>query len=281
MNIRYGIMLLSLVLNLGADNAPINNAPIQKHIVLVAASYKNAEWYQWNLDSVFSQDYDNWTMIYVDDCSPDNTAGLVANYVKEKGFEDKVVLVCNENRRGAMENQYFAINHFCKPTDIVVILDGDDRLAHNHVLSYINDVYADGNTWLTYGQFREFPSGGLGFCVPIPEYVVAQNRFREYGQAHGECIPSHLRTFYAGLFHKIKLPDLMYDGVFMPMAPDMAAMIPMIEMARDHFKFIPEVLLDYNAVNPISEHRVSKDLQRSCDLRIRAMARYDKIETPF
>lgn len=271
MNIKNIIVFLCIVMSIGADCAIE-----QKPLVIISLSYNNAELYKWQLDSVFNQRYENWHLVYLDDCSPDGTADLVKAYVQERGYADKVTIICNKRRCGAMENYYFAINHFCKPTDIVVHLDGDDRFPHEQVLAYVNEVYADGKTWLTYGQFKEYPSGNIGFCIPMPEHVVAANAFRDFSY-----IPSHLRTFYAGLFHKIKLTDLIHEGVFFRMTCDLATMFPMLEMARDHFKFIPHVLYEYNACNPISEHRVSKELQRKCDLAIRALPRYDKIENPF
>lgn len=265
MQMRFLVIFLCVALN------TVHGAAEQKHIVIVTASYKNAECYQWNLDSVFNQDYDNWDLVYFDDNSSDDTANLVADYASQKGFSDKVILVANKNRCGAMENQYFAIRQLCAPTDIVIILDGDDRLAHSHVLSYINDVYADGTVWLTYGQYREHPRGTIGYCCPMPADIITRNAFREVPMP-----PSHLRTFYAGLFHKIKLEDLLYEGKFFPMCADMAAMLPMIEMAADHFKFIPDILLDYNVANPLNDHKVSWDLQKKCDVVIRARSPYKK-----
>jgi len=270
MNNKFVFAFLSLIINL-----TVYCAIEQKSIVIITASYKNAEWYQWNLNSVFNQDYKNWHLVYVDDCSPDGTGELVEAYVKECGFQNKVTVIRNKHRCGAMSNQYFAIHQFCKPTDIVIILDGDDWLAHAGVFSYVDDVYADGNTWLTYGQFREYPSGSLGFCCPMPAEIVANNAFREFGFP-----PSHLRTFYAGLFQKIRIEDLTHEGAFFSMCADIAAMFPMIEMACDHFKFIPDVLLGYNEGNPINDFKVSKPLQRSLDLKIRSLPRYEKIASP-
>lgn len=247
----------------------------EKHMIIVTASYKNAEWYKWNLDSVFNQNYKNWHMIYVDDCSPDGTGELVKAYVKECGFEDKVTVICNKMRRKAMANLHTAI-HMCAPTDIVVILDGDDRLSFPNVLNTVNCMYATGEVWITYGQYQEYPSGDIGFCRDYPREIVENNTFRYFTDG-----PSHLRTFYAGLFHKIKLADLFYEGDFFPMTYDLAMMFPMLEMAGNHFMFCPIPLLDYNTTNPISDHRVSWDLQRHCDRVIRSRARYERIESPF
>ena len=55
----------------------------QKPIVVIIPSYKNAQWYQRNLDSVCFQNYSNYRIIYIDDCSPDGTADLVQSYIDE------------------------------------------------------------------------------------------------------------------------------------------------------------------------------------------------------
>ena len=251
-------------------------AHTQKRIVVITASYNNQSYCKDMLKSIFFQEYENWHLIYVDDCSADQTSEIVKALTQEYGQEDRVTLIRNESHLGsAIANQYRAI-HMCNDSDIIVIVDGDDRLAHQQVFAYLDEVYADPNIWLTYGQFRSHPSGSIGFCCPIPQSVIANNSFREY--AH---IPSHLRTFYAGLFKKIKKEDFMYEGAFFLMTGDMAAMVPMIEMAREHFRFIDNVLLIYNEANPLNDHKISVDMQRSVDRIIRSRPRYEKLEALF
>lgn len=256
-----------------------NSVPLvdgERHIVVVTCSYNNAAYYQWNLDSIFSQGYKNFHLIYIDDCSSDKTCELVKKYIVEHNCADRVILLHNESRRRALANLYYAI-HTCKPTDIVAILDGDDRFFHANVLKRINSAYANSNTWLTYGQFVEYPSGRMGFCSAYPQHIVSGMLFRYHPDT-----PSHLRTFYAGLFHKIRKEDLMFQGDFFSTTYDLAIMFPMIEMARRHFIFIPEVLVEYNGANPINDHKCGgKSLQRKYDLIIRARTCYADIESPF
>ena len=261
------------------DERLVNAVPVvddERHIVVMVCSYNNAKYYQWNLDSVFEQQYKNYHVIYVDDCSDDNTGLFVEDYVHQKEMQDKFIIYCNAERRKALANLYYAI-HTCKSTDIIVILDGDDRFASSRVLQRINQAYADPNIWLTYGQFREHPSGVLGFCRPYPRRIVDRCGFRYHMDT-----PSHLRTFYAGLFHKIRKEDLMFQGSFFPVTYDLAIMFPMVEMARRHHRFIGDVLVDYNGANPINDHKgIGKQLQRKFDLIIRARTCYTDIESPF
>ncbi len=277
MRLHYGILFAFIALQARDTQitAPLSEKG-ERHVTILSCSYNNARYYQRNLDSVFSQKYDNFHLIYIVDCATDQTYELVSKYIRDHGVEDKVILVNNTVHRGALYNQYHAIHQFCKDTDLVIILDGDDFFAHENVLSYMNRVYSDPNVWLTYGQFRVWPNGGHGWCCKYPDSVVQKNAFR--GHAHN---PSHLRTFYAGLFKQIEKDDLMYEGNFFQMSPDNAAMFPMIEMAHDHWKFVDQVLLLWNSENNLNEHKVIPGLQRKLDLVIRSMPRYSKIDSPF
>lgn len=247
----------------------------ERHIVVVVCSYNNAAYYKWNLDSVIGQQYHNYHLIYIDDCSTDDTYDCVKKYIADHACDDRFIVLHNEERRKALANLYYAI-HTCKSTDIIVILDGDDRFAHDKVLQRINQAYTNKNIWLTYGQFKEYPSGTIGFCQPYPKHIIDRNGFRYY-----PATPSHLRTFYAGLFHKIKKEDLMFQGNFFPMPYDLAIMFPMIEMARTHHTFIDDVLVDYNGANPLNDHRHGKGMQRKFDLIIRARTCYREVASPF
>lgn len=248
----------------------------ERHIVVVIASYNNAEYFQRNLGSVFDQKYNNYHVIYMNDNSADSTLQMAESYARRRNMQDKIYFINNEERKGALANQYQAI-HMCKDTDLIVILDGDDWLFDQYVFAYLNQVYSNENIWLTYGQFVQYPTRHRGWCVPMPDDVIRNNGFRQYTHA-----PSHLRTFYAGLFKQIKKEDLMYQGDFFRMTGDAAAMFPMIEMAREgHFQFISRVLLHYNIGNPICDHKTVRGLQQVLDQEIRSRKKYDPIETPF
>ncbi len=247
-----------------------------KEIVVVTASYNNREWYKQNLDSILSQDYPCFRVIYIDDVSPDGTGNLVEAYLKDHPEGYKVTLIKNEERCGALANQYYAI-HSCDDKAIIVIADGDDFLADETVLSYIAEVYEHEDVWLTYGRFRCWQGSPKVYCEPIPEHVTKQNLFRP-----SRSYLSHLRTFYAALYKKIKLEDLLYQGDFFSVNADMATMYPMVEMARNgHFMCMPKVLYLYNNSNPINDHRVNRKEQLSLEKFIRNKKPYEALEKLF
>lgn len=250
----------------------------EKRIVVVSASYNNRQWYQQNLDSVFKQQYSNWYLIYICDgpgegAQSDGTDALVEQYIKDRGMQHKVTLISNTERRGALANQYDAI-HMCNNTDIIAILDGDDFLATPYVFQRINKEYNSKKIWLTYGQLKEWPQGGFG-CKQLPRKMIKRHAFRS--QINWPYFPSHLRTFYAGLFKKIKKEDLMYNGSFMMMSSDFAIMVPMLEMACERISFIPDILVMYNMANALNDHKVSQQLQEQLTAYVRTLPKYRRL----
>jgi glycosyltransferase involved in cell wall biosynthesis len=232
----------------------------EKPIVVIIPSYKNQQWVEKNLSSVFNQKYQNYRIIYIDDCSPDATYELAQKITSNLSQQHRATIIHNTTRQGAMANLYNAI-HSCEDNEIVLQLDGDDWLAHDRVLAYINCIYANEHVWLTYGQFQEFPSGRIGILYNqhFPVHVIKDNSMRTYKR-----LPmSHLRTCYAWLFKMINKEDLMHDGKFYQMSWDKALLAPMIEMAADHYACISEILYIYNNSNPINDHRVNVELQHS------------------
>lgn len=246
----------------------------EKPMVIVIPSYNNEQWYQKNLRSVFDQKYQNYRVIYIDDCSPDGTADLVAKFVSTCHQGRRVTLIRNQVRRGALANLYNAI-HSCNDNDIIVTLDGDDELAHSCVLRKLNFVYSTDHVWMTHGKLRELRRGNDTWCIPVPQDIIEKNRFRTF-----RC-PSHLRTFYAWLFKKIRFEDLQYEGAFFKMTWDQAIMFPMIEMAGNRHKFIEEVNYIYNDLTPLNDNKVNPQLQRDLEVIIRSKPAYMRLPEDF
>jgi glycosyltransferase involved in cell wall biosynthesis len=244
-----------------------------KKIAVIIPSYNNGQWYERNLSSVVAQDYHNFRVIYVDDCSSDRTGELVEQFIAGRSSGSLIHLIRNHLRVGALQNLYDTI-HLCDDEEIVILLDGDDWLAHSAVLKKINEAYANPDCWMTYGQYRSWPDDTIGISKEIPSDVIYTNAFRE-----NEWCSSHLRSFYAWLFKLIRAEDLLGPGgAFYDMAWDQAIMFPMLEMSGHRAKFISEVLYIYNAANPISDYKVDRQLQRSLEAAIRLKKRYDRLE---
>lgn len=252
-----------------------SNLSRDKKFVIVIPSYKNEQWCIKNIESCLNQNYDKYRIIFNDDASPDNTFNRVSEFVNNSPKANKVTLIRNPERRGALCNLFNMI-HSCDDDEIILTLDGDDWLSDDNVLNKLSEVYADENIWMTYGQYQNHPDGGRGIAEAYPPNIVQSNSFRSY-----RWCASHLRTFYTWLFKKIKKEDLFHEGKFMEMTWDLGMMFPMLEMSKTHSKFISDILYIYNMSNPINDHKVNKSLQQKLDHLMRAKPRYNSVEKPI
>jgi len=233
-------------------------ANAEKKMVIVIPSYNNEALYKQNLDSVYGQEYCNYRVIYINDCSSDDTASAEF-YIAAKNQMHRTQFINNKIRKLAVHNIYDAV-WSCQDDEIIVLVDGDDELDDPFVLQHLNEIYSQNEIVMTYGNFRYLSTGEPATWVrPYPAYIIASNTFRTSGYFTGM---GHLRTFYAGLFKNIREEDLKYEGEFLKSAYDAAMLYPMIEMAGFKHLCVDKVLLRWNDSNPISDHKVDRDLQK-------------------
>jgi len=228
----------------------------EKHFIVIVEGFNCKDFYKKSLDSIFSQVYENYDVIIIDDCSDDGTGKLIQNYIKENSVEGKIrEFIINKKQRYKIANLYNVINNFCKDTDIIVEFSLCDNFLNDKVLLNLNKIYSDPNIWLTYGNFLYYPYGEIiDVTLDIPEKIIQENALRESEWAYrGDILPNGcsyrgLTSYYAGLFKLIKKDDLLYfgensnfKGDFFPFFSNHAVILPMLEMCRNnHFKFLAE-----------------------------------------
>jgi hypothetical protein len=124
---------------------------------------------------------------------------------------------------------------------------------------------------MTYGNYKSL-SG-----IPSMNNVVLNTR--EY-RKNGIWCTSHLRTYKAWLFNKIKRDDFLdQDGNIFKVAGDVAIMYPLIEMCGNrHINFINIVMYIYNDLNDLNEFRVEPDLMASTVSFIKGKKEYEEIK---
>ena len=240
----------------------------EKHFVVIIPSYNNSKRYKRNLDSIFTQKYNNFHIVYIDDCSPDGTGNLVEKYINEKKQEHRVILIKNKERCKAMANIYNAV-YMCDDFDIIASCDGDDYWANDHVLALLNKIYNDPNIWMTHGSLLNWPQNMIRPQKAYPDDVIEKNGFREFGWNS-----SGLRSYYVWLFKKIKREDLMYKGNFVEMGSDYSMVYPMLEMSGFRHKFIPDVLYVADRATGLNDFKVDTELQKKMSRFIRSKEKY-------
>ncbi|MBM3202181.1 MAG: glycosyltransferase family 2 protein, partial [Chlamydiae bacterium] len=251
---------------------PHEEVTLQKRFVITIPSYRNAHLCEGNLRSVFEQKYDNYRVIYVDDGSPDGTYEKVKQIVTDFNQWHRFTLLKNETNRGAMYN-HALMSEYYDNDEIVVMLDGDDRLASDLVLQELNRYYANPKVWVTYGQYITYPEYKVGLCKPMSFYSLKKGVVRDQ-----QWVTSALRTFYGGLFRRINKEDFLYGDVFLPMACDLAYMFPIVEMAREHVYYTQDIGYIYHLNTGINDQTKSRSEQVFFEKFCRERPRYNALK---
>lgn len=239
---------------------------------IVVPLYNVATWIKNCIDSVKCQNYPHYECVFIDDCSTDESLKIIQ---QETEGDARFKIIVNKKKKYPLQNICEGISALKpKDDDAIVILDGDDWLAHEKVLSILNSVYSSANVWMTYGSYEEYPAGKKGhYAKQVPPEVIKNNTFREES-----WMTSHLKTFRYGLFSKIDRADFMdNNGQYFTMAGDLALMYPMLEMAAFKSKFIEDILYVYNRSNPLNDDKVKHSLQLETGKHIRAKDKYHPI----
>lgn len=222
------------------------------NFLIVVPTYNSEKFIRRCLDSILNQDYKNFDIVVVDDYSFDGTADIINAY-------EVVALFNTEHLGSSIANIKKGIKYLPGgDNDIIVIIDGDDYLENNHVLSYLNKVYTP-NIWLTYGQYISLSGKFKNICQPLNavnttnfegERTTISLNSSTYRKSR-LWVTSHLKTFRRFLWDKIKDDDLRnMDGEYFKTCCDVCTMFPMVEMAGDeHIKYIDKILYVYDDMN--------------------------------
>lgn len=227
---------------------------------IITSVFNAGQYFERYVTSIEEQFFEDVEVVIVDDNSTDGTAARVSDACSKNGWTG----IFQHQQRGALYNQVAGIRALdCEPDDVLVFIDGDDRLAHGQVLNRLNHYYQEGAK-LCYGQYEPRPpSPTCTLAAAFPPEIVEKRNFRAVAASNGGIYWNHLRTFRYELFAQLTDEDFKdADGNWYRTAADAALMFPCLELAAPDIVFCPEVLLLYTSDNPISDWRI---LARQCD----------------
>jgi len=223
----------------------------RKNRIVVVAPFRNAgAFLEQCVSSLASQEYEHCRIVLIDDASTDGAPDRLTLP------DERFVFERNDSRRGMLRNQITAVERHAEPGDIVVYVDGDDRLTEPGVLAYINDFFNATRCWIMYGQYRR-SNGRYGTCEPVttpPDGDILD----AIGDMH---FPMHIRAHRAGLiYHLLRIdPELTQlqdeDGGLLDSIADMALMRMLMQLAGlENIRYNERVLYEYNVRNPESHY---------------------------
>lgn len=108
-----------------------------KLVYILLATYNGEKYLKEQLDSLFRQTYQNWTLWIHDDNSKDNTVSIIKNY-KNK-YPNKIKFLDDDiSTGGAKENFSYLLNNIDKDFDYIMFCDQDDVWIKNRVELFVN-----------------------------------------------------------------------------------------------------------------------------------------------
>ena len=228
------------------------------NIQVFVPAYTCEAWLERCLNSIKVQEYPHVSLVMVDDASTDSTGKIMDAYAQEKWAE---VIHNRTNMRMPYNLTY--LRDLGERQDVIFIVDGDDYLPHEYVLTEVARCFQDSSMWLMYGSYTRFPDPSFmpNPAKPFPPDVIARNDYRAYS-SH-DLVYNHPLVFRRWLFNHISNSELQDDaGVWFNSAYDHSIMMPMLELAGDgHFMWNPEILYVYNEENMFSEAKSDKRME--------------------
>lgn len=247
-------------------------------IRILTTSY-NAKPYIWKtIQSLQAQTVDDWHCYITDDMSTDGTADFVETQIKD---DKRFTLIRNKSKMYQPGNYWQILQRKeIDDEDICITVDGDDWFPITAVLERVQSYYSDPNIWVTCGQFVQWhgadENGQERYSAGFTSKPATFDNLRQLPWRS-----SHLRTFKAGLFRKIKKEDLIApNGCFWEVTGDLAFMYPILEMSGiERTLYTEDVNYVYNVETDLNDFKVNYSKQMEYAKLLRAKKPYDHIAT--
>jgi len=244
---------------------------MMKRFKVIVPSFNSLDFIEKTLKSIESQTFKDFDVCVIDDCSTIiGQREIIRTYCERNHWKS----IFHDKNYGALYGLVGGIKALqCEDDDVVIVIDGDDWLAHEHAFEKLHQVYSENDIYLTWGQCEVFPAGKtpMRYAQPIPDMIIDQKLFRDI-----PFVFWHPGTFKYRLWRSIKDADLRdTDGEYFRIMKDKATLFPMLEMAGKKIKFIGETLYIYNISNPLNDYATTpiEEIDRVDDM-LKASPRY-------
>lgn len=130
---------------------------ILPHITVCVLTYKRADLLTKTLRSITAQKYQNFSILVLDDTSPDNTTEVVEKFADKKNL---IRYVRNKVNLGLTQNFAKALR-LCRKSDIVIFIGDDDILLSPNTLNEYQQVFMDKKIGIVRARQVLFTANGL------------------------------------------------------------------------------------------------------------------------
>ena len=207
--------------------------------VFIAPTFNAEKTAKQALLSLAGQSYENWELIVIDDCSTDNTEGLIRGWMETLHLEHKLVYISNTGKQWEVANVLDGLK-LCSDDDIICRMDMDDYLTELNALQIIDMAYKSNPeldvAWTAHRWFDGDKLSGVNISNDLP---------RGSDPYKHQWVSSHFKTFRKRLLNGVKDENFRgEDGNYFKRIGDQSFMLPALHNARQ-WLFIPMCMYAY------------------------------------
>lgn len=136
-------------------------------VSIIVPVYNVEKMIQETMDSVLAQTYPHWELLLVEDCSKDNSAGVIMDYMAEKG-DNRIRLIRQPSNQGAARARNRGLNE--ARGRYISYLDADDLWMPEKLERQLKFMERENAAFSFTGyEFADENGIGLGKIVRVPE----------------------------------------------------------------------------------------------------------------
>jgi hypothetical protein len=241
---------------------------------IIVPSFNSVKYLPKTLSSIERQVNKNYEVCVIDDASTlPGQREIILEFCNRNHWK----YIFHQKNMGTLKSVIDGIEALtCKDEDVIVQLDGDDRLYSDKVLSTLDKIYSEEDIYLTWGSFITSPPNCvyINYAEDLPADYIEKNLHRTVINIFGP-----LRTFKYRLFRAIQDEDLR-DPItqeYYSVTSDLALFYPMLEMAGSKVRYIPEILYVYNIDNPLNDFKINQMEQIETRISIQNKTIYSRL----
>ncbi len=133
-------------------------------VSIVMPNYNGAKYVKETIESVLAQTYQNWEILFVDDCSTDNSIEIVKSY-----DDPRIKVYKNEVNSGAAASRNYALREATGKW--VAFLDSDDLWLPDKLEKQVAFM-KENNCFFSYTEYEEIDQKS----APLGRYITGPNK---------------------------------------------------------------------------------------------------------
>lgn len=154
-------------------------------VSIIMPSYDCGRFVAESVESVLAQTYQNWELLFVDDCSQDDTLSTMMRYAKH---DKRIKVFQNSTNSGAAVSRNTALRNACGRW--IAFLDSDDLWEPTKLEKQVRFMEKNGYAF-TYTEYQEMDAEGnlTGVTISGPKHVTKRGMYNF-------CWPGCLTVMY-------------------------------------------------------------------------------------